>query len=140
VLAGAQYALWYPADQPDRRLTVGEALRPGVERASGEPHILYDSAAGTFVFAKAGWYVVHYMLNIAGIEGGTCAGILLRVNGEIASAHDLPADGVPAYRLFADVLRISRPNSELRVECDRADILFGTGADEAANISIWGFV
>jgi hypothetical protein len=113
---------------------------PNVERASGEPHILYDRATGAFAFAKAGWYVVHTTLNIAGIGGGACARVLLRVNGEIANAHDLPEDGLPAWRLFADVVRILRPNSELRIECDRADILFGSSGEEGASISIWGFV
>ena len=140
ILAGAQAALCYPGGAIDRRLPAGEALRPNAERASGAPHILYDFASGTFAFAMPGWYVVHTTLNIAGVEDGARARVLLRVNGEIAAAHDLPEGGFPAWRLFADVLRIARPDSELRVECDRADILFGTDAEEAANISIWGFV
>jgi len=63
------------------------------------------------------------------------AGEALRPNAERAS-------GAPhiLYDCASGTFAFARPDSELRVECDRADILFGTDAEEAANISIWGFV
>lgn len=107
----------------------------------GGAHISYNRLTGIFVIAHAGKYVVSHRWHVSNLSGGNHTQIRLVMNGQIVASSDIVLDQPnAAHFLFTDIVQVMRPNSEIYLFNNGADISLHGSAATASAISFWGLV
>lgn len=141
IFVGGQYALRHLADAAACMVASESDLRFDTEIVDAAPYLLLEPETGALTFARAGRYIIQYLLYAEGLDGGNRTTIRLMLDGAAVVSHDILLGQSGALPLtFCDVLVVPRDNAVLRLENSGADLFWCKEAAVAASLTVWGLI